>query len=394
MQSSTTLRMITCWLVAVSLAAPASAIVIRHDRDDRLYRELGEKYPAAVSILPDGTGALIGPDWVLTAAHVARGVSSRNPRVEANGSEYEIARIFIHPDWTRGPHDIALMKLARPVEGIEPVRLYDRDDEVGQQVTFVGRGDFGTGKTGPQEMDRVKRGATNIVEETDDDWVLFTFDAPESATELEGVSGPGDSGGPAFVTRDGVLYTIGVSVFADGDDGPGRYGVREGYTRVSTHRGWVQDVLDGKHDAAGFAPGAGTASKGKRKRGPGPGGGGVAMTLEPLPDDAVGRLVRAYVEAYNTDDHDKMEAFAARGFTPEFAQRASPDERRDRYRRLRDEHLGSIRVQGMVGREENSIRVLFDSERGQMAEFRFELTGGEAPRIDGLRVALVQVDAD
>jgi len=383
-----------CWLVALSLAGPASAIVIRHDRDDRLYRELGEKYPAAVSILPDGTGALIAPDWILTAAHVARGVSSRNPRVEANGTEYEVARIFIHSEWTHGPHDIALMKLARPIEGIEPVELYDGDDEVGLQVTFVGRGDFGTGKTGPREMDRVKRGATNIVEDADDDWVLFTFDEPGSATELEGVSGPGDSGGPAFVTRDGVLYTIGVSVFADGDDGPGRYGVREGYTRVSTHRDWVQEVLDGKHAEAGFAPGARTASKGKRKRGPGPGEGGFGMTLEPLPGDAVGQLVRDYVEAYNTDDFEKMEVFAARGFTPEFAQRAGPDERRDRYRRLRDEHLGSIRIQGMVGRGANSIRVLFESDRGQMAEFQFELTGAEAPRIDGVRVALVQLDAD
>ena len=236
------------------LMAPSSAIVVRHDKDEKLYRELGSTYPAAVSILPDGSGVLVGSDWVLTAAHVARGVSGRNPRVEANGGEYDVARIYIHPEWTHGPHDIALMKLKRPVDGIDPVKLYDGTDEVGMEVTFVGRGDFGTGLTGPIEMDRVKRAATNIVDGADDDWVMFTFDEPGKGTELEGVSGPGDRGGPALIVRDGELYTIGVSVFADGDGGPGRYGVKEGYTRVSTHLGWIEDVLAGKHEDAGMRP--------------------------------------------------------------------------------------------------------------------------------------------
>lgn len=236
----------TLLLCLIACSTSASAIVIRHDRDDARYRELGERYPAAVAILPDGSGVLIAPDWVLTAAHVARGLPRDEMRVEIGEKKLAVTRIVVHRDWQEmGPHDIALLQLSEAVEDVEPARPYDRNDEVGQVVTFVGRGDFGTGLTGPKTMDRVKRGATNTVDADDDDWIFFTFDQGEGGTELEGVSGPGDSGGPALIVRDGVLYTLGVSVFADGENGPGRYGVREGYTRVSTHRDWIESVIGG-----------------------------------------------------------------------------------------------------------------------------------------------------
>jgi hypothetical protein len=132
--------------------------------------------------------------------------------------------------------------LAEPVTGVVPARLYTDADEVGLAVTFVGRGGTGTGLTGPVEEDLSLRAATNRVES-------LVFDGDDAdVTELEGISGPGDSGGPAFLEREGVLYVVGVGVGQNARPTNGRrghYGVLEFYTRVSTFAGWIRSVLSG-----------------------------------------------------------------------------------------------------------------------------------------------------
>lgn len=111
----------------------------------------------------------------------------------------------MHPDWvSRGGlasrRDIALLKLDRPVKGVEPVSLYARDDEAGKVVTFVGRGWAGTGLTAPvRDLERDLRGATNKVDEVNGTSIRMVFDAPPGGTDFEGISGPGDSGGPALL---------------------------------------------------------------------------------------------------------------------------------------------------------------------------------------------------
>jgi hypothetical protein len=53
------------------------------------------------------------------------------------------------------------------------------------------------------QEDRRLRAATNRVEKADGPFLQFRFDAPEdpNVTDLEGISGPGDSGGPAYIER-------------------------------------------------------------------------------------------------------------------------------------------------------------------------------------------------
>jgi|GEM_PF-254438 len=226
------------------LSNNSDAIIIRHDRDDTRYRALASKYPQACLVGRD-VGTLIAPQWVLTAAHVAQSKRKDTSKIKIENREYSIEQIYLHPDWRDGEaHDIALIKLASPVLNIEPAHLYTDHDEAGKQVVFVGFGGFGNGLTGPTTDDGIKRAATNKVDSVDADWLRFTFNDPATATDLEGISGPGDSGGPAFIERDGKLFVAGVSVFGEpGRQGRGTYGAKEAYTRVSQHIDWLSKTV-------------------------------------------------------------------------------------------------------------------------------------------------------
>jgi hypothetical protein len=230
----------------LAFGTAASGIIIRHDRDDARYVELGTRFPAVCDIGRAGEGTLIAPSWVLSAAHVTKGSSS--PTVDCNGKQFRIAAKFIFPDWQdMQPNDIGLIQLAETVTDIEALDIYDKTDELGKVVIFVGRGGTGTGLTGPTHEDRKKRGATARVENADHDWLYFTFHEPESATDLEGISGPGDSGGPALIEKSGKYYVAGVSIWGQpGKNGRGTYGAKEGYTRVSSYITWIHETMQGK----------------------------------------------------------------------------------------------------------------------------------------------------
>lgn len=234
----------------------ASPIVIRHDVDDARYLALGRELEQALVQMnleasgdpPDGEGTLIAPEWVLTAAHVGEEVEPGH-RLTVSGTEYEAEGVFLHPDWDGGASDdLALIRLARPVAGVEPVPVYPHGDEVGRLVTVVGRGDFGTGESGPVGNDGRVRGATNEVDSADEKLLGWRFHAPAegAVTELEGISGPGDSGGPAFVEVDGRRWLVGVSSAQSTRATGGRegvYGVTEYYARVSSYLRWIEGVI-------------------------------------------------------------------------------------------------------------------------------------------------------
>ena len=238
------------------------AIVMRHDRNERDFIELATKFRATVTFHRSadrtgmaGMGTLIDRRWVLTAGHVADYLKPGFV-AEVGGATYEIEAIIGHPDW-RGfktwddvRADIALVRLRTAVVDVAPARLYTGRDEAGMAVTFVGRGSYGTGLTGPIAETSTMRAATNRVEKADA-YLQFRFDAPgdPGVTPLEGISGEGDSGGPAYIERDGVVYVAGVSSAQDSRPAGkkiGHYGVLELYPRVSNHADWIRATLSAR----------------------------------------------------------------------------------------------------------------------------------------------------
>jgi hypothetical protein len=264
--------MIAIFPVVVALVVPVNEPIIRRDdRPDSAYCKLGSQAKTLVSMGRAGDGTLVAPQWILTAGHVARSLSKRQPAmrsVSIGGVNYAVTESFVHPEWTEmGPHDVGLLHLARPVRGVTPMPLYRGNKETGRIATLLGHGKAGTGSSRDRVEDEKARGATSRVDSVDSKWLYFSFDAPPSGTELEGAPGPGDSGGPALITVDAKTYIAGVSSAGyDGVDGPGSYGAVDVFTRVSTHASWIDSVMKrSTAKRAEIAPGASaklsTASK-------------------------------------------------------------------------------------------------------------------------------------
>ncbi|GCE21679.1 S1 family peptidase [Dictyobacter kobayashii] len=230
-------------------------MIIRHDRLDRESLVDVGQWPGITSFFRGhGVASLIAPRWLLTAAHVANIIpTDRALSVELGGKRYPLGRVIVHPDFRRewvaetetaaDAVDLALVELATPVEDIEPFQLYGRTDELGQEVIMLGSGESGNGKRGALGSDRHLRRVTNQVDVVDDYWLKLGFEAPPLGTTLEGVCGRGDSGGPAFIQRDGQLYLAGVSSWQFlGGRQLGTYGCIEHYSRVSLFLDWIHTM--------------------------------------------------------------------------------------------------------------------------------------------------------
>lgn len=230
-------------------------VVLRHDRDMERAIELGKQF-TFVCTVAGGSGTLVAPDWILTAAHV---IDAFQPGegIECDGHHREIGETILIPTLLRDGSDdlvdIGLVKLDQPIEEIVPALLYKGQDEQelttkasGQTAVIAGTGYFGSAIEDTKEFDGRRRAVTNRIVDQDADWLRIVLNRPPGGTDLEGIQGPGDSGGPLLVLTDTGYRVAGVgsySEYIDVETGTGFYGAMDYYARVSTHKVWIDSII-------------------------------------------------------------------------------------------------------------------------------------------------------
>ncbi len=270
----------------------------------------GEDYPdlSSVGLVHSrlgyvGTGTLVSPYHVLTAAHVLRDRNSAPEPQPADwtfylGSDYEaeasrhaVSEILLHPGWTaRLPYnggigdgdllglDLALLKLKEPVTSVTPSRFHIGEAEtLGSRLVMSGFGSLARGRRGVTDsensqrlagenvLDRVvQQAAAPLVPEVYRGGLLAVdFDEPYGATNslgsharpmdylgtgdssstplpFEASTALGDSGGPAFLRMDGAWKVVGTVSYGTKSS---QYGDVTVYARLASQKTWLLPLL-------------------------------------------------------------------------------------------------------------------------------------------------------
>jgi hypothetical protein len=247
-----------------------------------------------------GDGTLIEKKWVLTAGHVATGMYKRTDGNLSvyfdNGQAVKVKTVYIHPRFKpMGLYDLALLELAEPVAGISPVKINALGNELNQQIIIAGHGDKKL-PDGTWIKDGRLRAYTNIIDQVNDTHIIFDYDGPnDDPTEREGTSGPGDSGGPAFILRDNELYVAGVSSMGEpGINGAASFGAVEHFVRVSKFHDWIKETMSHPKRANAFT--------GKAVSPP------ASQSSAVLSNSAQAKRARAIIDALEDYSAQKMEA--------------------------------------------------------------------------------------
>ena len=251
------------------------------------------------------TGTLIKPDWILTAGHnfyVAEEQSSPAPTTGIRilvgndpnnpSATYTVERLVFHPSWETQnedfvrANDLCLVKLSTPITNITPAQINtELVNLVGQTTWFCGFGDYSQQLGQNPNLLSKKHAIQNVLDRQNEGiesqangvtyrggLLGFDFDSPSgtinslgdtkvgadeallgtgtsdpTATEFEGTTVEGDSGGALFIKVGNTWKVCGV--LSGGADEPidnhadGDYGDISIFIRVATHKTWIESVI-------------------------------------------------------------------------------------------------------------------------------------------------------
>ncbi len=256
-------------------APPVSAMLHTPRQADEDVPEFGEtgKTPATpgeqpwmVALVEDGApakegqmcgGALIAPQWVLTAAHCIEDMTAdevdiivgRYKLSSQQGERLDADALIPHPQYGDF-NDIGLIHLAQPATVGQPVPLVTAvneqldDPPTVARVTGWGlipeRGEeFYPDKLHEVNVPIVSLSQCRAVYGSDVDSSVICAGLEEGGADACN----GDSGGP-LVVPDGRNWALaGIVSWGDGCGLPDAYGV---YTRVASYEDWIKGYLDGR----------------------------------------------------------------------------------------------------------------------------------------------------
>jgi hypothetical protein len=269
-------------LVLGAVIACSFAVVRRDDTSDSLYRQLGNRAAFAsvgrVDIdygqgyQPIGTATLYGTDRVVSAAHVFDSSSLAGAvGVRINFGRGRIATIDfttpgvvnINPGYNPQTlrNDVSVVFLPASFF-VNPARIYmGRKVQRDTTVTFVGYGDTGTGLTGSKTFSIAKRGGQNTLGSYYMGGRDFEvdFDRPgqpgysslggKQPLRLEGLIGPGDSGGSVWIRRGSKWQLIGINSYGldwyprgRGNGIDDDYGDHSGFVYLPPYTAWMASL--------------------------------------------------------------------------------------------------------------------------------------------------------
>jgi CubicO group peptidase (beta-lactamase class C family) len=113
----------------------------------------------------------------------------------------------------------------------------------------------------------------------------------------------------------------------------------------------------------------------------------IAQTAKPVepPDTAPGRIVKAYVKAFNSGDEQAMRDFFASSVSASSLAQRPIEARLGVYREMRG-NMGAIEIRRVLAARDEEVVVLVQTKRGDWFEFGFQFEPTPPQKLMGLRV--------